>query len=274
MFFSRRTLARISSALFALLIAVVVLPLATASPASAAPADTIHSLVNQARWGAGQRGLIRNSAMDTVALNWAKQMVVNNTLSHNPNYSTQIPSGWNKAGENVAQGHSAAQAMHDGWMASSPHRANILGSFTDIGIAFYESGGTTWGVQVFANYAGHTGPGTPAPAPAPDPASAPAPGPKTEPSKASDPSATATPVASASADAAQGTTNTPTPTASAGGSSDTDSRSPSSMSPEELQASLYGDKPDQAWIAGVFFGGIVLLGGVGWFVVWRRRALP
>lgn len=143
MMFSRRTLARINGALFALLTAAVVPPLANSSPGSASPADTIHSLVNHVRWDAGQRGPIRNSAMETVALDWAKQMAANNALSHNPNNSTQIPSGWNKAGENVAHGHRTAQAMHDGWMASSHHRANILASFTDIGIASYESGRTT-----------------------------------------------------------------------------------------------------------------------------------
>lgn len=66
------------------------------------------------------------------------------------------------AAENVAQGYSGEAAMHDGWMASPGHRANILGDFTDIGVAFLSAGGTTWGVQVFASYPGHTGPAAPA----------------------------------------------------------------------------------------------------------------
>ncbi|WP_141630043.1 CAP domain-containing protein [Salinibacterium sp. PAMC 21357] len=116
MIFSRHTLARLSGALFALLIAVIVLPLSTAAPATAAAADTIHGLVNQVRWDAGQSGLIRNPEMDAVALAWAKQMAAKNSMSHNPSYSSQIPSGWNKAGENVANGYRTAQAMHDaGW---------------------------------------------------------------------------------------------------------------------------------------------------------------
>ena len=61
-------------------------------------------------------------------------------------------------------------------MNSSGHRANILGNFTDIGTALIQANGTTWAVQVFANYPGS---GLPAPAPAaPAPApAAPAPAP-------------------------------------------------------------------------------------------------
>jgi uncharacterized protein YkwD len=127
MMFSRRTLARINGALFALLTAAVVPPLANSSPGSASPADTIHSLVNHVRWDAGQRGPIRNSAMETVALDWAKQMAANNALSHNPNNSTQIPSGWNKAGENVAHGHRSSNARRvDGFVTSPGEHPGVL----------------------------------------------------------------------------------------------------------------------------------------------------
>jgi len=42
--------------------------------------------------------------------------------------------------------------MHDGWMKSSRHQANILDDYTDVGIVFVTSGGTTSGVEVFARY--------------------------------------------------------------------------------------------------------------------------
>lgn len=115
--------------------------------------------------------------MDQVAANWAAQMAANNTMAHNPDYPSQIPGGWTAAAENVAQGHPTGAAMHDGWMNSSGHRANILGDYTDVGIAFLSSGGTTWGVEVFAKYPGHVGPANPAPPPPPAVAPAPAPAP-------------------------------------------------------------------------------------------------
>lgn len=130
--------------------------------ASASEADTIAALVNQARASAGLPGLIHNPSMDSVALQWANQMGASQVMSHNPDYSTQIPSGWSRAGENVAMGQPTPSAMHTAWMNSAPHRANILGDFTDIGIAFVTVNGTTWGVEDFGKYAGHVG--VPAPA--------------------------------------------------------------------------------------------------------------
>jgi Cysteine-rich secretory protein family len=147
----------------------VALGLVVAQPtaAHAGETDTIYSLVNEARWSQGSTGLVRNSAMDAVAANWAASLAQTGTLSHNPEYSSQIPGGWVGAGENVAQGYSGGSAMHEGWMNSPGHRANILGNFTDIGIAYLEAGGTTWGVQVFANYPGSVGPAAPVAASAP-----------------------------------------------------------------------------------------------------------
>jgi hypothetical protein len=160
-------------------------------PAQAAEDGTVHSLVNQARASAGLGAVNRNSAMDQVALSWANQMAASGSMSHNPNYSGQIPGGWSRAAENVAQGQPTGASMHDAWMNSSGHRANILGDFTDIGVAFVSAGGTTWGVQVFGKYGS-----SPAPAPAPAPkAPAPAPAPAPEAPAAEAPAPVPVPVA-------------------------------------------------------------------------------
>ena len=113
------------------------------STAHATPADDLAALATQARWANGLNGLLRNAAMDAVAANWANQLAASGTLAHNPNYSAEIPGGWVAAGENVAQGHPSASAMHEGWMSSPGHRANLLGDYTDIGVAFLSAGGTT-----------------------------------------------------------------------------------------------------------------------------------
>jgi hypothetical protein len=96
--------------------------LGVAAPASAAPADTIYSLVNQARAAHGLRGLIRNPVIDGVAVNWANQMGASGSMTHNPSYSSQIPGGWTGAGENVAMGYPSAETMFNGWMNSPGHR--------------------------------------------------------------------------------------------------------------------------------------------------------
>lgn len=161
-----RSGSRVRLLVTALLLAVLGLVVTPAAPASASESGTIHSLVNQARASAGLAGLNRNGALDQVAANWANQLAASGVLAHNPSYSAQIPGGWTNAGENVAQGQPTGAAMHDAWMASSGHRQNILGGFTDVGIAFIVAGGTTWGVEVFAAYPG-SGAAAPAPAPAP-----------------------------------------------------------------------------------------------------------
>jgi hypothetical protein len=174
-----------------------------AAPASAAPVDTIYSLVNQARAAVGLRGLLRNASMDAVAAAWANRMGADGTLVHNPDFSAQIPGGWNRAGENIAEGHPTPQAMFDGWMRSAGHRANILGDYTDIGIAFVSVNGRTWGVQDFGKYPGHVGPPppqaaaspAPAPAPAPAPEAAPPPAPSAAPSVEPSPTPSAAPSA-------------------------------------------------------------------------------
>jgi hypothetical protein len=146
------------------------------TPAAAYDEGTIVALANDARAQNGLGGLVRNGSLDAVAVNWANQMAANGSISHNPDYTSQIPGGWRAAGENVAQGYGSGAGFHDGWMASPGHRANILGNFTDIGTALIQANGTTWAVQVFANYPGSgiPVPAPPAPAPAP-PAPAPAP---------------------------------------------------------------------------------------------------
>ncbi|WP_158000088.1 hypothetical protein [Salinibacterium sp. PAMC 21357] len=67
-------------------------------------------------------------------------------------------------------------------------------------------------------------------------------------------------------------TSSPEAVSQNGAVRDMDSTLPSEMSRAELQASVYGNKPDQTWIAWAVFGSIVLLAGAIWFVVWRRFA--
>ncbi|MBH0023158.1 cell wall-binding repeat-containing protein [Salinibacterium sp. SWN248] len=136
------------------------LALSTPSPAEAAGESTILSLVNEARAAEGLGPLKLNSSLSSVSSKWAYQMAANGEMTHNPSYSSQIPSGWTRAGENVARGWPSATAVHDAWMNSAGHRANIMGDYTDIGIAFVTSGGTTWAVENFGKY----GASVPAPA--------------------------------------------------------------------------------------------------------------
>lgn len=156
-------------AALALLLSVAV-GTAAPTPAHAYDEGTIVALANQARADNGLGGLVHNGSLDAVAASWAQQMAANGTLSHNPSVGQQIPGGWSRWGENVAQGYRDGAAAHSGWMNSPGHRANILGPFTDVGVSLIEANGSTWAVQVFAAYPGSGTPAAPAPAPAPAPA--------------------------------------------------------------------------------------------------------
>lgn len=234
----------------ALVVAVLVLFGLTSvgvTSASASEADTIAALVNQARASAGLPGLIHNPAMDSVALQWANHMGAAQSMTHNPDYSTQIPSGWSRAGENVAMGQPTPAEMHTAWMNSAGHRANILGDFTDIGIAFVTVNGTTWGVEDFGKYAGHAG--APAPAPAPAPVSA-----------------AAAPAAAVPAPAAAA----PAAPAAATASFRTEPASPPSPGSEPVTLSAVASAAQKPFPIGYVLGGILVVIGIGGGIYGQR----
>ena len=157
-------------------------PAAAASSAVAsAAAPTVQQMTqrviddtNAIRYQQGLPGLVRDSRLDQVAANWAHQQFVNGAMSHNPNYSTQIPAGWQRAGENVAKGYSYTTVVN-AWKNSASHYANLVNDYTSVGVGYYEQDGVRYWSQVFAKYPGTVQPTAPAPAPAATTPSAPAP---------------------------------------------------------------------------------------------------
>ena len=176
----RGALARALFTSIAIVAGLVIVPqAASASPAesssravsAAAAGDAVASVTvaqmtaavfaetNQVRYNAGRNGLVRNASLDKVAAAWAYQQWKNGSMSHNPYYSKQIPSGWTRAGENVAKGYTYTQVV-SAWVASPSHYANLVNDYTSVGIGFYEADGKRYWSQVFAKY-----PGTKVPAP-------------------------------------------------------------------------------------------------------------
>jgi uncharacterized protein YkwD len=61
-------------------------------------------------------------------------------------------SNYRTLGENVLYGPAgmSGAAMHDAWMNSSSHRANILsGAFSSFAVATTTAGGTVWAAENF-----------------------------------------------------------------------------------------------------------------------------
>jgi uncharacterized protein YkwD len=139
---------------------------------------------NAVRAQAGTTPLVRNAALDKVAADWAYQQWKNGAMSHNPNYSTQIPAGWSHAGENVASGYTY-QTVVQAWVNSPEHYKNLVGDYTDLGVGYYEGpDGTRYWSQVFGKYATTTVPPKQTPSSAPSAAPSSSPSPTTAPSTA------------------------------------------------------------------------------------------
>lgn len=112
-------------------------------------------LVNDIRKENGLNALTYDWELSRVARYKSQDMKDNRYFAHNsPVYGTPFQMirnfgiSFRSAGENIARGYSTPQAVVNGWMNSSGHRANILNAgYTHIGVG-YVAGGNYW-TQMF-----------------------------------------------------------------------------------------------------------------------------
>lgn len=105
-------------------------------------------LVNEIRRQNGLKPLTENWELSRVARYKSQDMLDNRYFSHtSPTYGSPFQMikafglSYRTAGENIAKGYSTPQAVVDGWMNSSGHRANILNaSYTQIGVGYVAQG--------------------------------------------------------------------------------------------------------------------------------------
>jgi uncharacterized protein YkwD len=131
-----------------------------ANTSSAGPADGykrgLFNALNYDRVMNGLPQLTWSPKLENAAGTWAHQMSNANTLYHQ-NLGALISSpdyvGYYTMGENilVGPGGMAPNSVEGAWMASAPHRANILsGAFNIVGIGYYRGpDGRLWAVQDF-----------------------------------------------------------------------------------------------------------------------------
>src|SRR5438067_505280 len=136
----------------------------TAAFPAAAGADDDLSWLNGRRAAAGLAPLVEDGGLDQLALRHTQAMIAQSTLAHTPNLGaafSAVRPDWVRAGENVGVGPSMA-SVDAAFMASSEHRANILGAYRLAGTAVLQgSDGRIWITQEFADVAR-----APSPAPA------------------------------------------------------------------------------------------------------------
>ena len=143
-------MARLVKAFVALIVALSLLPL-TVAPASADSAEEVEfaSRLNDLRSSRGLARLTVDARLTEIARAWSNTMAAQNRLYHNPSLASQLPSGWQKSGENVGYGGSVI-SIHNALVASPPHYANMTDSgFNAVGIGVAVSGNIVWVTQVF-----------------------------------------------------------------------------------------------------------------------------
>jgi uncharacterized protein YkwD len=124
-----------------------------AAPANAAEwlvneEEQLLNLHNEYRATQGLPPLVRDPLLDIVARDWTARMTLTQTLEHRPNLrdmvQNQVTTDWHRLGENVGYGPTS-NWLHDAFVASPGHEANITGSYNRVGIgAAYDSDGDLW----------------------------------------------------------------------------------------------------------------------------------
>ena len=117
-------------------------------PPPASAADQVVALANEARAQAGCGPLRVDARITAAAQAHSDDMAANGYFSHDSldgrSFADRLrAAGYpSPGGENIAQGQRNAQSVHQAWMNSSGHRANILNcGFTTIGVGVNQ---TAW----------------------------------------------------------------------------------------------------------------------------------
>jgi uncharacterized protein YkwD len=146
----------------------------TATVATSAASDAESSflgLLNQARAQAGLPAMQGDGALGDTSRSWSANMSARDQLYHDPNLAAAVSSvepNWRSAGENVGVGY-GVQQLHDAFMNSAGHRANVLSpKFNRVGVGVVYNGTKIW--VTFRFIEGPTLTVTAAPAPVREPA--------------------------------------------------------------------------------------------------------
>jgi Cysteine-rich secretory protein family len=178
---------RMAARCVVLAVGLVLVISANVGPAPRARADARVSLVgltNNARAANGLPALVISGDLAAVAAKQAAWMAAHHVLAHTPNLPEAICC-WSAVGENVGEG-SSPSVLQAAFMASPPHRANILSPiYTQIGVGVaVDADGQLWVSVIFRAPSGAVPKPTPKPTPTPTHGAAPTSHPTPTPTRA------------------------------------------------------------------------------------------
>ena len=130
------------------------------SPGATVEKAELLKAINDYRVSNGLKPVVLNSSIGTVAQNWSTLTAGQGIFKHNPNFSTQIPTNWTYAAENIGAGEDVEEVMF-GWQNSEMHNKVLLApEATEIGLGYAYQGnasgeyaGNNYATAVFASYA-------------------------------------------------------------------------------------------------------------------------
>jgi hypothetical protein len=148
---------RVAAAFATIGLAIVTFSSPPARAQESGPAQTLFQSANKARAAQGLAPLKWSAVLATAARQHALRMAAQNTLSHQLSGEPGMAARASQAGarfsslaENVAEGPSA-ESIHQQWMNSPPHRANLLDAQLDsVGIVVAERHGILFAVEDFS----------------------------------------------------------------------------------------------------------------------------
>lgn len=134
---------------------VLVMVLATLGLSASAVADSgseqeFLSAINSTRSSNGLGSLSMDGGLRSYARQHTADMIAAGDISHSSSSALESAagSGWTKLGENVGRGGSVS-SLHQAFLDSASHRANILGDYNYVGIGTDTASGVLYVTVVF-----------------------------------------------------------------------------------------------------------------------------
>ena len=141
----RRAFQRTASAGLVILVLGFVAPAARATTTAE---RQLHVMINDSRTASDLRVLRLSERLSGIAHRHSKQMASRRSLFHSC-LPCEIGNHWRKLGENVGLGADYLSVQEE-FMASAPHRANILDpKYRRVGVGVVRRGGLVWVTQIF-----------------------------------------------------------------------------------------------------------------------------
>ena len=102
--------------------------------------------MNNERKAAGLGAVSSSGTLASIAAAHSADQAAHGTMSHTGSDGSTLGQLLSRGGfrasgyaENVAAGYGSADAVMTGWMNSAGHRANVLGNYTQVGVALARS---------------------------------------------------------------------------------------------------------------------------------------